>query len=104
MLKDIVEVAMNNSECVVLKVKEGHEVDLISLGCFDGDETMFRLTKGETVTCTVFKKRERPFPGSGGEAAPPLYLTRWLLWAEKSRIVSSVDLASTVKDRRLNHG
>ena len=72
MLKDIVEVAMNNSECVVLKVKEGHEMDLISLGCFDGDETMFRLTKGETVTCTVFKKGERPFSWQWGRGGTTL--------------------------------
>lgn len=65
-LKDIVEVAVNNRECVVLKVKEGHEMDLISLGCFDGDETMFRLTKGEDVTCTVFRKDAKPFSWDWG--------------------------------------
>jgi len=47
-LKDITTVAINNADCVVLKVKEGHEMDLIALGCFGGDETMFRLTKGNT--------------------------------------------------------
>lgn len=54
--KDIVGVVANNADCVVLKVKGGHELDLISLGCFDGNETMFRLTKGKSVTCTVFYK------------------------------------------------
>lgn len=58
-LKDLVEVAVNNRECVVLKVKGGRKMDLISLGCFDGDETMIRLTKGDTVTCTVFRKNGR---------------------------------------------
>lgn len=68
-LKDLVEVAVNNRECVVLKVKEGHEIDLISLGCFDGDETMLRLTKGRDVTCTVFRKSGKSFSwhwGFGG--------------------------------------
>lgn len=55
-LKDITEVKINNDECVVLAVKSGHEMDLIALGVFSGNETMFRLTKGRTVTCTVFRK------------------------------------------------
>lgn len=54
-LKDMVELAVNNQDCVVLKVKDGQEMNLISLGCFNGDETMMRLTKGGTVTCTVFR-------------------------------------------------
>ena len=68
-LKDIVDVAVNNNECVVLKVNDGHEMDLISLGCFDGDETMLRLTKGASVTCTVFRKDGKHFSwnwGAGG--------------------------------------
>ena len=60
-LKDMVELAANNDECVVLKVKEGQEFNLISLGCFNGDETMFRLTKGKDVTCTVFRQGGKSF-------------------------------------------
>lgn len=67
-LCDITEVAANNNECVVLKVKEGHEMDLIALGCFDGNETMFRLTKGRTVTCTVFWKDGSSFSWHWGYA------------------------------------
>ena len=52
-LKDIVEVVVNNKECVVLKVKPNQTFNLISLGCFNGDETMMRLTKGER-TCTIW--------------------------------------------------
>lgn len=55
-LRDMVEVYENNADCVVLKVKEGQRMALISLGCFDGDEELFRLTKGGTVTCTVWKE------------------------------------------------
>ena len=68
-LFDLTELSVNNRECVVLKVKDGCEIDLIALGCFDGDETMMRLTKGKTVTCTVFKKGGKPFSwhwGYGG--------------------------------------
>lgn len=45
-LKDMVELLSNNDACVVLKVKDGQEMNLISLGCFNGDEAMMRLTKG----------------------------------------------------------
>ncbi len=59
-LHDLVEVLDNNGICVILKVKDGAEIQLISLGCFDGDETMFRLTKGEDHTCTMFRKNRGP--------------------------------------------
>ena len=32
-LKDMVELAVDNQDCVVLKVKDGQEMNLISLGC-----------------------------------------------------------------------
>lgn len=37
-LKDMVELLSNNDACVVLKVKDGQEMNLISLGCFNGDD------------------------------------------------------------------
>ena len=46
-LKDMVELLSNNDACVVLKVKDGQEMNLLSLGCFNGDEVMMRLTKEE---------------------------------------------------------
>ncbi len=58
-LGGLVELAENNMECVVLKVKEGARMQLICLGCFNGDEEMFRLTKGGSHTCTVFYKDGR---------------------------------------------
>ena len=39
-LKDMVELLSNNDACVVLKVKDGQEMNLISLGCFNGDEVI----------------------------------------------------------------
>ena len=68
-LKDMVELAVNNDDCVVLKVKDGQEMNLISLGCFNGDETMMRLTKGKNVTCTLFRQGGKRFSwywGIGG--------------------------------------
>lgn len=53
-LCDLVEILENNMECVVLEVKDGVQKELVCLGCFDGDETMLRLTKGDDHTCTIF--------------------------------------------------
>lgn len=56
-LVDCVEVITNNDECVILKVKNNCEMDLISLGCFSGNEVMFRMTKDEDEDCfTIFSK------------------------------------------------
>ena len=60
-LKDMVELLSNNDACVVLKVKDGQEMNLILLGCFKGDEAMIRLTKGEDVACTLFRKNGKSF-------------------------------------------
>lgn len=60
-LKDMVELTVDNQNCVVLKVKDGQEMNLISLGCFNGDETMMRLTKGKNVTCTLFRQGGKSF-------------------------------------------
>lgn len=54
-LFDIVKIVENNEECVVLEVI-GNPLDLIKIGYFDGDETMFRLTKGGNHICTVWRK------------------------------------------------
>lgn len=65
-LCDMVEVVANNSECVVLKVKDRQELNLICLGCFEGNETMLRLTKGGTQTCTVFTNKGTSYSWSWG--------------------------------------
>lgn len=53
-LSSMVTIAENNEDCVILKVKKNQFNNLVSLGCFDGDETMFRLTKGIQHCCTVW--------------------------------------------------
>ena len=52
-LRDMVTLEINNAECVVLKVKDGQEMNLLALGFFNGNEKILRLTKGRNVTCTV---------------------------------------------------
>lgn len=67
-LCDLVEIAENNEVCVILKVKENSEFDLMCLGCFDGNEDMLRLTKGGTQTATIFRKNEKPYSWHWGES------------------------------------
>ena len=55
-LVDLVKIIENNTECVILEVV-AEPIELIKLGCFDGNETMFRLTKGADHTCTVWSKQ-----------------------------------------------
>lgn len=55
-LCDLVDIRANNEECVVLTVKKNVELDLIELGCFNGDEEILRITKGDNHTITVFTK------------------------------------------------
>lgn len=57
-LKDYVELIKNNKDCAVLKIKDGSELGLISLGYFNGNEKVFHLTKGKQRTCTVFYNDE----------------------------------------------
>lgn len=60
-LYDLVELLEDNAECVVLKVKDNSRLKLICLGCFSGNETMFRITKGAYHTYTTFYDHQKPF-------------------------------------------
>jgi hypothetical protein len=53
-LHELVELVSNTEDAVVLRIKPASRLDLICLGCFNGDEEMIRLTKGQDQTCTVF--------------------------------------------------
>lgn len=55
-LCELVDIAVNNENCVLFKVKDNVVMDMIALGCFKGDEDMIRMTKGRTPEITVFKK------------------------------------------------
>lgn len=54
-LKNLVNVFENNANCVILEVKPNSFKELIKLGCFSGNETMIRLTKGKEHTCTIWE-------------------------------------------------
>lgn len=54
-LCNYVDIYENNKNCVILKVKGDKKKDIVKLGYFDLDDNMFRLTKGDTHICTVFK-------------------------------------------------
>lgn len=53
-LCDLVEIEENNMDCILFKVKENSELDLIKLGCFEGNEKMIRVSKGKDHTFTIF--------------------------------------------------
>lgn len=55
----LVDIIENNEDCVVLKVKDNKEMELIKLGYFDGNERLIRLTKGKNHTCTIFYNDNR---------------------------------------------
>ncbi len=70
-LAELVKVIENNPVCVVLEVKKKSELDLIKLGWFMGDETMFRVTKTSAIgfnthVITVWRKDEKPAKWSYG--------------------------------------
>ena len=71
-LSDLVELVSNTEEAVVLKILPDSELDLICLGCFNGDETMFRLTKGTNMTCTVWVKNGNHYSWHWGEGSHSL--------------------------------
>lgn len=54
-LKEFCSCIINNEECAVIKIDDGHRLDLIALGCFTGDEEMYRITKGGHHTITEFR-------------------------------------------------
>lgn len=66
-LVDLVQIVENNRDCVILEVV-GSMLDLIKLGWFDGNEIMFRLTKGEDHTCTVWTKEGKNYSWSWGRS------------------------------------
>lgn len=55
-LCELVDIAINNENCVVFQGKEGARMDLIALGCFQGNEDMIRMTKGRSPEITLFYK------------------------------------------------
>lgn len=67
-LCDLVQLVENNHSCAILEVKpDTKPFDLIRLGGFNGDETMFRVSKDpDTISVTIFREGEKPFSMSYG--------------------------------------
>lgn len=68
-LCELVDLTVNNDNCLVYKVKDDKRMDLISLGCFLGNEDMIRMTKGRTPEITVFYKDGSTFSYHFGEGS-----------------------------------
>ena len=68
-LCDLVDIAINNENCVVFNIKDGMRMDLIALGCFKGNEEMIRMTKGRTPEITVFNKDGSDYSYHFGEGS-----------------------------------
>lgn len=88
-LRDCVEI-INESTFVLLKVKEGKETDMIMTGLFNGDETMFRITKGSNHNCTTWLKNGRNFSWHHGINGYTLVSdSTWDRWRAIEALISS---------------
>ena len=65
-LKDLVTVTTNNDVCVILEIKPNSFKELIKLGCFNGKETIIRLTKSDAHTCTIWEEGGKSYSWNWG--------------------------------------
>lgn len=96
-LADYVEITENNMEYVLLSVKPDSRTGLIALGCFHGSETMMRLTKGGTQTCTLFYENGKFFSWQWGDGGHTLVSdeTARCGWMIQSCIEDDFDICVT---------
>ena len=66
-LCNLVDIIENNIDCVLLKIKDNKQVDLLKLGYFNGNEEYIRLTKGNNHTCTIVEKNGDTYNWYWGE-------------------------------------
>ena len=71
-LSSLVRLVSNTEDAVVLEVLPGSTLHLICLGCFEGDETILRLTKGKDITCTVWTNSGKHYSWSWGDSGHTL--------------------------------
>ncbi|WP_157796120.1 hypothetical protein [Thomasclavelia cocleata] len=60
-LCELVTIEENNENCVVLKVKPNKRLELIKLGCFNGNEVIFVLTKGDDETIRIIEDSKKSY-------------------------------------------
>lgn len=65
-LSQLVDLKVNNEECVILEVKPNRFSELIALGCFSGNEKLIRVTKGNNHTCTIWTEDGRNYSWNWG--------------------------------------
>lgn len=71
-LCELVDIVANNENCVVFKPKDDVRMELISLGCFRGNEELIRMSKGRTPEITVFYKDGSTYSYHFGEGSTTL--------------------------------
>ena len=87
-LKDCVE-CINEQTFVLLKVKDGMEMDMIMTGLFEGDETMFRITKGDDHNCTTWYKNGKNWSWHHGLNGHTCVANSvWAAWREIERTIT----------------
>lgn len=64
-LTNVVEIVKNDDEAVVLKVKEGSQIELLSTGCFNGNEKLLVISKvnwaNENLNYTIVYNDDKTF-------------------------------------------
>lgn len=87
-LKDCVEI-INEPTFVLVKVKEGKEMDMIMTGLFEGNETMFRITKGSDHNCTTWYKNGTNWSWHHGINSCTLVADSvWKAWREIEKVIA----------------
>ncbi len=69
-LYNLFEIVENNEVCVVVRPSnDATALEILGLGCFDGDEEVIRITKGNTTTATVITYNDKKYQWQWGEGA-----------------------------------
>ena len=102
-LCELVDIVTNNEACVVFKPKEGTRMDLISLGCFKGNEELIRMTKGRTPEITIFYEDGKTDSYHFGEGSTTVISGSYLQQREMIRECAILDFG-IVCDWSYMHG
>ena len=81
---ELVDIIENNDHCVLMKVKPDSALDLIKLGCFEGDEDMIRFARDNGDTITIFTKNGNHYSWTRGT------LVSDSMWVKRRMIMNYV--------------
>lgn len=80
-LEKCVTLFHNDEDCVILKTRDDKYYDLLKTGCFNGDEHMFRITKGpEKLIYTVISQRGSLIWSTGELVSDEIHKKRDLMY------------------------